>query len=289
MDQIKNDAPDSHKPYFEENPAERTDTAGRPAVRRKSRRFMVPAALTALAVLLVIVFAGRPAVPSSDRNGISSEVYSNTETPARNGKTGTRSGETVPAAKIDRASPPPAADGEPGYRSDGTAQDTETSDPDQTANKARFGLFRVRAGLEKVFGGQNDTDTESERNIVTHTKKVRIGESLGRVVTSGYCSCPICCGEWSGGPTASGTYPIPNHTIAVDAEDPFVPLGTHVVMNGVEYVVEDTGDFAQYGVQFDIYYDSHSEALKHGHRVWEAFLADGSGDEVQVIITEVIN
>ena len=63
-------------------------------------------------------------------------------------------------------------------------------------------------------------------------------------MTSGYCNCRICCGVWSGGPTASGAYPTANHTIAVDASNPFVPIGTKVVMNGVEYTVEDTGAFA---------------------------------------------
>ena len=52
-----------------------------------------------------------------------------------------------------------------------------------------------------------------------------------------------------------------NHTIAVDASNPFVPIGTKVVMNGVEYTVEDTGAFARYGVQFDVYYANHSDAL----------------------------
>ena len=56
------------------------------------------------------------------------------------------------------------------------------------------------------------------------TKTVRVGESLGLVVTSGYCNCPICCGQWSGGPTASGAMPTANHTIAVDAANPFVPI-----------------------------------------------------------------
>ena len=68
---------------------------------------------------------------------------------------------------------------------------------------------------------------------------------MGQVVTSGYCNCPICCGIWSGGPTASGVYPTANHTLAVDASNPFVPMGTKVVMNGVEYTVEDTGAFGK--------------------------------------------
>ena len=66
-----------------------------------------------------------------------------------------------------------------------------------------------------------------------------------------YCNCRICCGQWSGGPTASGAYPTANHTIAVDANNPTVPMGTKVVMNGVEYTVEDTGAFARYGVDFE--------------------------------------
>ena len=57
-----------------------------------------------------------------------------------------------------------------------------------------------------------------------------------------------------------------NHTLAVDASNPFVPMGTKVVMNGVEYTVEDTGAFARYGVQFDVYYDSHAAASAHGHQ-----------------------
>jgi len=125
---------------------------------------------------------------------------------------------------------------------------------------------------------------------VTETKTVRVGESLGEVVTSGYCNCSICCGQWAGGVTASGAYPTANHTIAVDASNPFVPMGTKVVMNGVEYVVEDTGAFASYGVQFDIYYDSHAAASAHGHQTWEAYIADSNGDqEVEVTTTEVIN
>ena len=107
---------------------------------------------------------------------------------------------------------------------------------------------------------------------------------MGQVVTSGYCNCRICCGVWSGGPTASGAYPTANHTIAVDASNPFVPIGTKVVMNGVEYTVEDTGAFARYGVQFDVYYDNHAAASAHGHQTWEAYIADDNGSQ-EVTVT----
>ena len=50
-------------------------------------------------------------------------------------------------------------------------------------------------------------------------------------------------------------------------------------MNGVEYVVEDTGAFARYGVQFDVYYDNHAAASAHGHQTWEAYIADSNGSQ----------
>ena len=152
-----------------------------------------------------------------------------------------------------------------------------------TAKYGEFTYSQVADEVEEIFREQYSLYVDEVNDTVTETKTVRVGESLGQVVTSGYCNCSICCGSWSGGPTASGAYPTANHTIAVDAANPFVPMGTKVVMNGVEYVVEDTGAFARYGVQFDVYYDSHSAASAHGHQTWEAFIADDNGSqEVEV-------
>ncbi len=149
----------------------------------------------------------------------------------------------------------------------------------------------VQTFLRQLFNAQYGFSTSTSTKEVTETKTIQVGESLGTVTTSGYCSCVICCGIWSGGPTASGVYPTANHTIAVDASNPFVPMGTKVVMNGVEYTVEDTGNFARYGVQFDVYYDSHSAARNHGHRQWECYLADSNGSnsvEVTKTVTKQI-
>lgn len=143
-----------------------------------------------------------------------------------------------------------------------------------------YSRAEVQRTLREIFAAQYEFSTSHHTETVTETLQVRVGESLGQVVTSGYCNCPICCGIWSGGPTASGVYPTTEHTIAVDANNPFVPMGTKVVMNGVEYTVEDTGNFDRYGVQFDVYYDSHQAAQNHGHQTWEAFVADDNGDNV---------
>lgn len=159
-----------------------------------------------------------------------------------------------------------------------------------TAKYGEFTYEQVADEVEEIFRAQYHLETQSQQETVTETKTVRVGESLGEVVTSGYCNCTICCGQWSGGPTASGVYPTPNHTIAVDAANPFVPMGTHIVMNGVEYVVEDTGNFARYGVQFDVYYGDHQSASSHGHKTWEAYIADSNGaQEVEVTVTREVD
>ena len=143
----------------------------------------------------------------------------------------------------------------------------------------------VQNTLQKIFDIQYNLSMHDEAGSVER-KAVRVGQSLGSVVTSAYCSCEICCGQWSGGPTASGVMPTPNHTIAVDAYSPFVPMGTKVVMNGIEYTVEDTGAFAQYGVAFDVYYSNHAAAQAHGHQTWEAYIADDNGSqEVEVMVS----
>ena len=155
-----------------------------------------------------------------------------------------------------------------------------------TAKYQEFTFAQVKEELDELFQAQYTLSTKSSTETVTKTKTVKVGESLGTVVTSGYCNCVICCGKWSGGVTASGVKPTSNHTLAVDAKNPIGPLGTKVIMNGIEYTVEDTGNFAKYGVDFDVYYDTHLQALAHGHKKWEAYLADSNGTkEVTTTVT----
>lgn len=148
-----------------------------------------------------------------------------------------------------------------------------------TAKYGEFTYAQVADEIQAIFNAQYTLETEGKTETVTETKTVRVGESLGNVVTSGYCNCSICCGQWAGGATASGAMPQANHTIAVDANNPVVPMGTKVVMNGVEYTVEDTGNFARYGVAFDVFYDNHAAASAHGHKTWEAYIADDNGSQ----------
>ncbi|MCM1159523.1 MAG: NlpC/P60 family protein [Clostridium sp.] len=133
--------------------------------------------------------------------------------------------------------------------------------------------------LKEVFDEMNYCDNSSGKT------QIPAGASLGEVVTTGYCNCSLCCGKWAGGHTASGTVPKADHTLAVDAHSPKVPMGTKIVMNGKTYKVEDTGNFARYGTDFDIYFDSHEAALAWGKRKVEAFLADGDENTVEVTVS----
>lgn len=155
------------------------------------------------------------------------------------------------------------------------------------------GIFQFNDGLkdalDSLFAEQYTLSVDTFTEEQTTTRTVHAGESLGTVVTSAYCNCPICCGQWSGGPTASGVYPTSNHTLAVDAHNPTVPMGTEIIMNGTLYKVEDTGNFARYGVDFDVYMDSHSEAQNWGHRSFEAYLAGGDGEEIEITTTEEVS
>lgn len=85
------------------------------------------------------------------------------------------------------------------------------------------------------------------------------------VVATAYCSCENCCGKGDG-ITASGVKAKANHTIAVDRS--VIPLGTHVLYNGTEYVAEDTGGAIK-GNRIDIYFDNHTDALEWGRRTIE--------------------
>ena len=95
-----------------------------------------------------------------------------------------------------------------------------------------------------------------------------IGESMGVFTVTYYCACELCCGWWSGGPTASGAYPVADWTVAADPK--VLPLGTHIYINGHEYCVEDTGSGVE-GKHIDIYVNDHSVAVNNGVASAEVF------------------
>ena len=93
------------------------------------------------------------------------------------------------------------------------------------------------------------------------------GQYLGKFKLTAYCNCPICCGKWSGGPTASGTEPTQGRTVAIAG----LPFGTNLNIGGQVFTVEDRG--TPYG-HVDVYMNSHDEANVFGVQYADVFLQD---------------
>ena len=100
-------------------------------------------------------------------------------------------------------------------------------------------------------------------------------EFIGTYLTTGYCACAKCCGK-TNGVTASGKIATANHTIAADTG--VLPFGTHVVINGQVYTVEDRGGAIR-GNRIDIFFASHQEALIYGKRYVNVYRYVGNGDD----------
>ena len=93
-------------------------------------------------------------------------------------------------------------------------------------------------------------------------------KSLGTFKLTAYCACSRCCGKCDG-ITATGTKATAGRTIAVDPSK--IPYGTEVIINGHTYIAEDCGGAIK-GNKVDIYFDSHTEALKFGIQYAEVFV-----------------
>ena len=94
------------------------------------------------------------------------------------------------------------------------------------------------------------------------------GVYLGTWTVTAYCGCPICCGGWSGSPTASGAWPSEGWTIACGS----LPFGTVVYIEGVgTRCVEDRGVDGEW---IDVYFEDHDAADSFGMQELEVYLVE---------------
>ena len=85
---------------------------------------------------------------------------------------------------------------------------------------------------------------------------------VGTFTAYAYCPCQRCCGQWSGGPTASGTMPEEGRTVAADWD--VLPAGTEIYIEDIGWrTVEDTGS-GIVGQALDVYMTSHQSAIAFG-------------------------
>ena len=83
------------------------------------------------------------------------------------------------------------------------------------------------------------------------------------IEATAYCACPICCGVYSDGRTASGTWATEGRTIAADPM--LFAAGTCLAFEFGHRIVEDTGKAIVGGI-VDVYFDTHQAALEFGRR-----------------------
>lgn len=89
------------------------------------------------------------------------------------------------------------------------------------------------------------------------------GSLIGEFTITHYCTekYPHICNAGPPYKTAMGTDVKPNYTIAVDPK--IIPLGSKVIIDGDEYVAEDTGGAIK-GYHIDVAVSTHAEAMKLG-------------------------
>ena len=99
---------------------------------------------------------------------------------------------------------------------------------------------------------------------------------LGEYTLTAYCACPICCGRWSNGYTATGTLATEGRTIAVDPG--VVPYGSKVLLSWPdgtqhEYIAEDCGSGIN-GNRIDVFIADHEAARVFGVQHAAAYLTE---------------
>lgn len=98
----------------------------------------------------------------------------------------------------------------------------------------------------------------------------RLGTEPVLFTVTAYCSCRICCGNYSPevtgreARTSTGAIPQQGRTIAVDPM--VIPYGTSVHIDGMgDYIAEDCGGAVRQN-HIDVYFDSHEAAIMFGTR-----------------------
>lgn len=104
----------------------------------------------------------------------------------------------------------------------------------------------------------------TEKPKKRRVKKVKKTKTEVFKVTA-YCPCHECSGEY-GRQTATGRTARAGHTVAVDPT--VIQYGTHVKINGIEYVAEDCGGAVK-GNTIDIFFDTHEETEQFGVKYLE--------------------
>lgn len=112
--------------------------------------------------------------------------------------------------------------------------------------------LELKSGIKTL----DKSELKEIKELIKQSKEVSNEEEtnyLGTFLITYYCDCPLCQEEFVG-MTATGEYPTPGRTIAVDPR--VIPYYTHVIIDGHEYVAEDCGGYIV-GNHIDILVGDH--------------------------------
>ena len=146
-----------------------------------------------------------------------------------------------------------------------------------TANKAEENAVQALQDFKAEYYQVQEDNLSIPGSILEPITKTNTVSKVLTVKVTAYCSCVKCCGVWSKDHpsrqgtdyeqhTTSGTIPVAGRTVAVDPD--IIPLGSKILVDGHEYIAEDTGSGVK-GNHIDIYFDSHEDALEWGVKTLE--------------------
>lgn len=121
-----------------------------------------------------------------------------------------------------------------------------------------------------------DPTAEYPAPNVVYADSATDATNAGSYKLTAYCPCEKCCGAYANGITATGVVATPNRTIAVDPNK--IPYGTHVIINGQEYVAEDCGGGVR-GNHIDIFFATHEEAIQFGVQYADVYIMEVNDGE----------
>lgn len=131
--------------------------------------------------------------------------------------------------------------------------------------------YNEEESIEDFYNEEENTETYVESTTESNTEESNesTGETYyGNCTVTFYCGCAECCGQWAGGPTASGVMPSPNWTVANGS----LPFGTIVYIEGLgTYCVEDRGVGAY---SFDIYVNNHDQIPSWGMGNFDVYIVN---------------
>ena len=141
------------------------------------------------------------------------------------------------------------------------------------AEKERIRLEEEERKRQEELRRQQEEQVrlEQERAVVNRGEDVSSGREID-VEVSWYCACSQCCSGGTG-ITASGL-PVREGYIACPKD---IPFGTKILIDGIVYECQDTGNYIQWCgniMRVDIYVSSHTEALKRGRYTTKAVILD---------------